>query len=180
MGSSTKQDNAWEAYSQKSVMSKDSGRSTIWSVLEEAKRNGGSVEDALNTLMYSESPLFAKAGFRVVKLGEGYAEISFPMSEEIRRRGGMVHGGIIMYVLDSVCGLAVISRNQGVDQFTVELKVNFLEQLNKPPFKAVGRIVRMGGRLAVAEGEVADADGRVCAKALGTWYIVKGDTRGHR
>jgi uncharacterized protein (TIGR00369 family) len=163
-----------------SVMSGDRKRGTIWSMLEEAKRNGGSVEDALNTLMYAESPIFAKAGFRVVKLGEGYAEISFPMSEEIRRRGGMVHGGIIMYVLDSVCGLAVISRNQGVDQFTVELKVNFLEQLHKPPFKAVGRIVRMGGRLAVAEGEVADADGKVCAKALGTWYIVKEDTKEHR
>jgi hypothetical protein len=37
----------------------------------------------------------------------------------------------------------------------------------------------MGGRLAVAEGEVADADGRVCAKALGTWYIVKENTKEH-
>ncbi|MEM0321277.1 MAG: PaaI family thioesterase, partial [Thermoprotei archaeon] len=135
-----------------------------------------SVEDALNAIMYAESPLFAKAGFRVVKLGDGYAEISFPMSDYIKRRGGMVHGGIIMYVLDSVCGLAVISRNKGFDQFTVELKVNFLEQLQKSPFKAVGKIVRMGGRLAVAEGEVMDADDKVCAKALGTWYTVKSKT----
>ncbi len=135
------------------------------------------MEEALNRLMYSESPLFEKSGFKVLKLGEGYAEIGFPMSDDIRRRGGVVHGGVIMYVLDSVCGLAIISLNQGVDQYTVELKVNFLERLSKPPFKAKGRVVRMGGRLAVAEGEVLDGDNKICAKALGTWYVVRRSQR---
>lgn len=144
------------------------------SMIEEIRSSGGSVEEVFTRIMWSESPLFGRLGVRLTRLGDGVAELSFPMSDEIRRRGGVVHGGMIMYVLDSVCGLAVMSLNTGQDQFTAELKVNFLEPLQKPPFRAVGRVVRMGGRMAVAEGDVFDGDGKLCAKGLGTWYIVRG------
>lgn len=147
---------------------------SIRSIFEEIRGSGLSVEEAFTRMMRAESPLNGLVGLRVERLGDGVAELSFPMSQEIRRRGGVVHGGVIMYVLDTACGLAVMSRNDGVDQFTAELKVNFLEPLEKPPFRVVGRVVRMGGRLAVAEGEVFDGEGRLCAKALGTWYIVRG------
>lgn len=146
---------------------------SLRALIQQIRSSGGSVEETFTQMIRSGNPLFGRIGLRLEKLGDGLAEISFPMSEEIKRRGGMVHGGIIMYVLDSVCGFAVMSLNEGQDQFTAELKVNFLEPLQKPPFRAVGRVVRMGGRLAVAEGEVLDGDGKICAKCLGTWYLVR-------
>jgi len=150
----------------------DEKKRSLRSIIEDLRRSGGSVEEAVNTLMYSESPLFKRAGLRVVRVDDGIVEVAFDMVDEIKRRGGVVHGGVIMYVLDSVCGLAVMSRSQGVDQFTVELKVNFLEPLKDPPFRAMGRVLRMGGRIAVAQGEVLDGGGKLCAAGLGTWYIV--------
>jgi len=33
-------------------------------------------------------------------------------------------------------------------------------------------VVKRGGRVAVVEGEVRDARGRIIAKALGTWYYL--------
>lgn len=39
------------------------------------------------------------------------------------------------------------------------------------PFRVCGRVLRRGKTLVVAEGEVKDAEGRVVAKAIGTWYI---------
>lgn len=85
----------------------------------------------------------------------------------------MVHGGIIMYTLDNVCGIAVMTVNPGVDQLTMELKINFLEPLRKGPFRATGKVVRAGGTFAVAEGEVRDSEGTLCAKGMGTWYMIR-------
>lgn len=120
-----------------------------------------------------DSQLFGDVGFKVVKIRRGKAELSFQLSKMISRRGGIVHGGIIMYTLDNVCGIAVMTMNPGVDQLTMELKVNFLEPLKEGPFTAKGNVVRAGKTVAVAEGEISDSDGSLCAKSLGTWYMIR-------
>lgn len=123
--------------------------------------------------MSMDSELFGTVGYKVVKIQKGNAELSFRISKAISRRGGIVHGGIIMYTLDNVCGIAVMTVNPGIDQLTMELKVNFLEPLKRDPFTAKGNVVRAGKTIAVAEGEIRDADGTVCAKSLGTWYMIR-------
>jgi acyl-CoA thioesterase len=61
--------------------------------------------------------------------------------------------------------------NPGTDQLSLELNVSFLAPLKKGPFTARGVVIRRGGSTAVAEGEIRDADGRLCAKSLGTFYL---------
>lgn len=138
-----------------------------------AKKGGVDVQEELQKAMTWDSELFRTVGYKVTKVGNGRAEMSFPYSRAIVRRGDMVHGGIIMYTLDNVCGIAVMTINPGVDQVTMELKINFLEPLRKGPFKAAGKVVRAGSTTAVAEGEIRDADGKLCAKGMGTWYMTK-------
>jgi acyl-CoA thioesterase len=140
-----------------------------------SKRAGLGVEAAVQKAMAMDSELFRTIGYEVVKVGGGRAELRFPFSKEVARRGGMVHGGISMYSLDNACGIAVMTINPGVDQVTIELKVNFLEPLSKGPFTVRGKVIRAGGKVATAEGEVKDADGTLCAKSLGTWYMIKKD-----
>jgi acyl-CoA thioesterase len=138
-----------------------------------ARKARADVEAEVQKAMAMDSELFRAVGYEVVKVGEGSAELRFPFSRAVARRGGMVHGGIVMYSLDNACGIAVMTVNPGTDQLTMELKVNFLEPLSKGPFVVLGRVVRAGGRVATAEGEVRDAEGKLCAKSLGTWYMVK-------
>lgn len=138
-----------------------------------ARAKGLDVEEQLQSAMGEDGRLFRTVGYKVVKMEEGKATLSFPFSDAIARRGGMVHGGIATYTLDNACGMAVMTVNPGVDQVTLELKVNFLEPLRKGPFSVVGEVVRAGGSTAVAEGELRDADGVLCAKALGTWYMIR-------
>jgi len=138
-----------------------------------ARKGGADAVAEIQKAMSLDSELFGKMGFRVEKVAKGKAELSFPFSRAAGRRGGIVHGGIIMYSLDNACGLAVMTVNPGVDQLTIDLKVSFLEPLKKAPFRAIGRVLRAGGTVAVAEGEVRDAAGRLCAKSLGTWYMLK-------
>jgi len=141
-----------------------------------ARERGMNVEEQVQATLGTDSELFRIVGCRMVKVEEGRVELSFPFSKAITRRGGMVHGGIVMYALDSVCGITAMTVNPGMDQVTLELKVNFLEPLRKGPFTAIGKVVRDGGSVAVVEGEIKDADGLVCARSLGTWYMVKTKT----
>ena len=138
-----------------------------------ARKRGFDVEAEVQKAMSMDSELFRIVGYTVEKVGDGEAALSFPYGPAVARRGGMVHGGVIMYTLDNVCGIAVMTVNSGVDQLTMELKVNFLEPLEKGPFTAAGRVIRAGKTVAVAEGEVRDAAGKLCAKSLGTWYMVR-------
>jgi uncharacterized protein (TIGR00369 family) len=141
--------------------------------LFEILRNRGlSVESELERFLQTESGLFSLAKFSVRKVGDGFAEITFPYGQDVARHGGMVHGGIISFALDNVGGIAVMTNNVGIDQVTLELKINFLESLRKEPFSATGHVLRHGRNVSVAEAEIHDGDGKLCAKALGTWYMI--------
>jgi len=140
------------------------------------RKIGLNLEAQVESFLKKDSGLFSIAGFSIKKLSPGYAELTFSFTNEIARHGGMAHGGIISYALDSVGGLAVMTENNGIDQATLELKVNFLEPARKGPFQATGKVLRLGRTVAVAEAELHDADGRLCAKALGTWYMISSKT----
>ena len=142
-------------------------------LFELARKQGADVEGELERAMAADSGLFTNVGFRVVKVRSGRAELSFPLSKAVTRRGGMVHGGIVMYSLDNACGIAAMSVNPGIDQLTTELKVNFLRPLKKGPFRAMGKVVKSGNSVVVVEGEVRDANGALCAKSLGSWFIIR-------
>jgi acyl-CoA thioesterase len=125
------------------------------------------VQDAL-----SQDRIFSYVGMRVEKLESGTVQMSFPMSENITRWGGIVHGGVVMTVMDTTCGVAVMTVNPEKNQVTMELKVNFLEPLINGPFRAQGRVIRNGRTTVVAQGEIRDSKGVLCAMGIGTWLIL--------
>ena len=140
-------------------------------LFEQGREMGFDVEEQVEKLFRADSKLFRIVGFKVLKMKGGIAELSFPYSKAITRRGGIVHGGVVLYTMDSACGMAVMTVNPGTDQLSLELNVSFLSPLRKGPFIAKGVVIRRGGSTAVAEGEIRDADGRLCAKSLGTFYL---------
>jgi acyl-CoA thioesterase len=121
---------------------------------------------------FENDRIFRYIGFKVEKVDSGFVQLRFPLSENITRWGGIVHGGAIMTALDNACGLAVMTVNPGKNQVTMELKVNFLEQLANGPFHVQGRVIRAGRTAIVAEGEIKDSKGTLCAKGIGTWLIL--------
>jgi len=135
---------------------------------ERLKETGADVEERVQRT-FENDRLFKYVGFKVEKVDEGVVRMSFPFSENITRWGGIVHGGVITVALDNACGLAVMTVNQRKNQVTMELKVNFLEKLTDGPFHVLGRVIRSGRTAIVAEGEIRDAKGRLCAKGIGTW-----------
>ena len=140
-------------------------------LFESLKASGADVERQVQEA-FEHDRIFGFLGFRVEKVEPGRVQMSFPLSDNATRWGGMVHGGVVMTALDNACGLAVMTVNPGKDQVTMELKVNFLETLTDGPFHVQARVIRSGRTVLVAEGEISDSKDSLCAKAGGTWMVL--------
>ncbi len=105
---------------------------------------------------------------------DGGAEVRLEIKEQMLNSRGLVHGGVICSLVDQAIGAAVhFALGRGRRAVTVELKVNFLAPTTGGVLIARGRLLREGKRLIVGEAEIVDRDGRMIAKALGTWAVVE-------
>ena len=111
-------------------------------------------------------------GLDQMRAGDGQAELVVEVRPEITNRRGVVHGGLLTALLDSVLGAAVIAGIAPEEWCgTVQIDVQFLEPARGPQLTGRARLERRGRRVAMASGEVVDSDGRTVAKAQGTWYV---------
>ncbi len=107
-------------------------------------------------------------------LAEGRVEFGCELDESVYNPIGVVHGGLVCTLLDTVVGCAVhTTLPQGVGYTSIELKVSYLRPVlaTSAPLRAVGRVVKPGSRVAFAEGEVRDAAGRTVATASSSLLV---------
>lgn len=87
---------------------------------------------------------------------------------------GTVHGGYACTVLDSALGCAVqTTLPAGIGYTSIEIKVNYLRPImpSSAPLRAVGKVTKPGNRVAFADGELIDANGKVVATATGALLV---------
>lgn len=87
---------------------------------------------------------------------------------------GMVHGGAVCTLLDTVTGCALhTTLPEGVGYTSVEIKVNYLKAvtMTSGPLIAVGTVVKAGSRIGFTEGKVTDASGALVATATSTLLV---------
>ena len=112
--------------------------------------------------------------FDIVDLAEGRVEFSCVLDESVYNPIGVVHGGLVCTLLDTVAGCAVhTTLPQGMAYTSIELKVNYLRAVHATsgPLTAVGTVVKPGRRVAFSEGEVRDSAGRVVATASSSLLV---------
>jgi uncharacterized protein (TIGR00369 family) len=121
-------------------------------------------------------PIAAHFGLRWEHIGHGEVVAVAEPDESLYNPIGMVHGGVAATMLDSVVGCAVhTTLPAGVGYSSVELKVSYLRAIHagRGEIRATGRVVKEGSRIAFAEGEIRDADGKLLATASGTCVITR-------
>jgi uncharacterized protein (TIGR00369 family) len=87
---------------------------------------------------------------------------------------GVVHGGLVCTLLDSVAGCALHSTlPQGRGYTSIEIKVSYLAAVRATSglLTATGTVVKAGSRVAFTEGTVADASGTLVATATSTLLV---------
>lgn len=125
-------------------------------------------------------------GLEVEIAGVGQALVRLPQPTLEQRGGGgsdgVLNGGVIAYMFDGALGCAIASsllarpEMRDIDpselrQSTINLDISYVEAASGDRFEARGRVVRASRSVAFAEGELHDAQGRVCATAKGIWRV---------
>jgi uncharacterized protein (TIGR00369 family) len=109
-----------------------------------------------------------------VSVGEGTVEFRCQPDESAYNPIGVVHGGLVCTLLDSVAGCAVHSTlPAGVGYTSLEIKAGYLRPVRHGggELTGTGRVTKPGRRAAFADGEVRDADGRLIATASSTCLV---------
>lgn len=119
-------------------------------------------------------PISQLVGITFERIDDGRVEMELTPQESQYNPIGSVHGGIITTVLDSVMGCAVHTKLPlGRAYTTLEIKVNFLRGVNREtgPLSAIGWVVHLGRKTAMAEASLSDTDGKFFARASSTCLI---------
>jgi len=102
----------------------------------------------------------------------GRRRLALMLTPKHMSRANRVHGGVLFTMLDTALGGAVVnSLERGKGCATLELKINYFRPIEHGRIVAEGRLVNRSRSTAYAEGEVVNEEGKVLAKASGTFFI---------
>jgi uncharacterized protein (TIGR00369 family) len=119
-------------------------------------------------------PIAELFGFGIEAVEPGDVVFTCRPDESTYNPIGVVHGGTACVLLDTVAGCAVHSTlPAGVAYTSLEIKVNYLRPIHSGVgLVAHGWVSKPGRRVAFAEGDLRDAEGRVLATATSTCLIM--------
>jgi uncharacterized protein (TIGR00369 family) len=120
------------------------------------------------------APIGGLMAMTAVSVGEGTVEFRCQPDESAYNPIGVVHGGLVCTLLDSVVGCAVHSTLPvGMGYTSLEIKVSYLRPVRhgQGELTATGRVTKPGRRAAFADGEVRDERGRLIATASSTCLV---------
>jgi uncharacterized protein (TIGR00369 family) len=119
-------------------------------------------------------PIALLLNMRITKVGPGLVVFECTPDESVYNPIGLVHGGLVCTLADSVAGCAVhTTLPPGVGYTSIEITVNYLRPvtLASGTLEATGRITKPGRRVALASADVTDAAGRLVATASSNCLI---------
>ena len=130
-------------------------------VLEFFKSNIGKSTQEANT----PSPYGRWLNGTLIAAEEGELTMEVIVRKDMCNPGGILHGGVATGMMDDLIGMTTFSMGTQAFYATINLSVDFLFAA-KPDEKLTvkSKIVRMGKKIAHAEGEIKNEAGQVVAK----------------
>lgn len=115
-------------------------------------------------------------GFQIDEIKEGAVSGFLDVQEMHEQQNGFVHGGIISSLCDMACGFAAYSLvEEGVQVFTVEIKVSYLRPGIGEKILAKGWVLKAGKQFHNCEAELYILRGgvsKLIAKASSTMAVL--------
>ncbi|MGQ4274398.1 PaaI family thioesterase [Terrihabitans sp. B22-R8] len=115
-------------------------------------------------------PFHQWLGLKVVEVGDGTIELSATWRPEwvVNADRGYVHGGILATLVDLTADWALVSKTgRGVP--TVDLRVDYHRAAMQGDLRCVGKVVKFGSQISVAEAQILDGDGKLLASGRGVY-----------
>lgn len=116
------------------------------------------------------APFHQWLGLDIAELTDDALILEMPWRDEIVSNPmiGSAHGGILSALID-LTGLYTINALGGSARATADMRVDFHRPATSGPLRAIGRVVKLGKQLSVAETRIEDAEGRLLASGRGAY-----------
>ena len=102
---------------------------------------------------------------RVTDLQDGEARVELTLQPESLNRWGGAHGGILFSLCDVAMGMAIMTLRQEM-VVTVNATIDYLSAAAAgSTLTTVGKVDRLGGKLAFCSAEMTDETGKVIVRA---------------
>jgi uncharacterized protein (TIGR00369 family) len=116
-------------------------------------------------------------GARLVRAEKGEVEFALPLSDKVTQQQGAFHGGAMGALADISCGYAALTvAPESMEVTTVEYKINFVAAAMGQEVVCVGKVVKAGRTLTIANAELFDVqDGvrKLCGLMQATLIAVE-------
>ena len=97
----------------------------------------------------------------------GHARVRVEMRDELRQPVGLLHGGVISTLIESVCSraTALAVRGDGMMAMGQSISVSFIRPVTEGHAEVEAHARHRGRTTWVWDAEVRDANGKLCALA---------------
>lgn len=111
-------------------------------------------------------------GITLDEIRRDYARMSMPWRPELNQPQGLIHGGAVATLIDTVVVPAIGSAYDGPRQFaTIEMSIRYLDTIRQEDLVAEGWVTKRGRRIVFCDVEVRTA-GAVKVAVGNLIYIV--------
>ena len=111
-------------------------------------------------------------GMEFTCLAPDRVEATLQVREDLKQPWGIVHGGAVMTLADTVAGAGSYLSAEGAQTVTVELKINLIGAVREGKIHAVALPVHRGRTTSVWETRVTDQAGKLIAVSLSTHLVL--------
>jgi acyl-CoA thioesterase len=118
---------------------------------------------------------FQLLDIEALDLAHGYARVRMTAGEKLLQFQGMVHGGAVYSMADAAVAIATLTTCGPEEHaVTIEGKINYVAPVPAGgKVTAEARLVHRGRQTALGDVEVKGDDGRLVAKGLITYMVVR-------
>jgi uncharacterized protein (TIGR00369 family) len=121
------------------------------------------------------SPYFQLLSMELIEFDIGRSRIEIPVDRKHLQPFGNVHGGVFCSIIDAAAFWACYAEvEEDVGMTSVDVKLNYLAPSAGGKLIAIGRRIKLGKTLGLAEAQVVDEDGKVLAHGTSTLMVMAG------
>ena len=126
-------------------------------------------------LLTEPMPFSVACGVEVEAAGPDEVRGSMEWREDRCTAGGILHGGALMTLADSLGGIcAFLNLPDGAITSTIESKTNFVRPVQSGTARATTRPLHVGRQTIVLQTEVRDDNGKLVAFVTQTQAVLRG------
>ena len=124
---------------------------------------------------YPPPPIASLLGMRIRDVEQGRVVFEYEPDDSVYNPIGMIHGGVVCTLADTVIGCAVhTTLGAGASYTSIDLQVTYLRPLAATSglVVATGVVVKPGRRVAFGRAEIVDGAEKLVAQATGSCLVM--------